>query len=56
MSKVFLPQIISAYQAGLFPFDKMITYYQGLEQINQAIADVKDPSGAVIKPVIRIDH
>jgi aryl-alcohol dehydrogenase len=56
VSKLFLPQLISAHQANLFPFDKMITYYQGLEQINKAVEDVKDPKGSVIKPVVRIEQ
>ena len=54
--RIFLPQLIAAHQAGLFPFDKMITYYSGLEQINKAISDVKDNEGTVIKPVIRIEQ
>lgn len=54
--RIFLPQLIAAHQAGLFPFEKMITYYNGLEQINQAISDVKDNEGTVIKPVIRIEQ
>jgi aryl-alcohol dehydrogenase len=54
VSKIFLPQLISHHSAGRFPFDKMITYYDGLEQLNQAIEDVKDPQGKVIKPVVRI--
>lgn len=54
VSKIFLPQLIEHHSAGRFPFEKMITFYDGLEQLNQAIADVKDPQGKVIKPVVRI--
>ena len=54
VSKIFLPQLIEHHQAGRFPFEKMITYYNGLEELNQAIADCKDPQGKVIKPVVRI--
>lgn len=56
VSKLFLPQLIDAHLAGAFPFHKMITYYEGLESINQAIADVKDSNGTVIKPVVRIEQ
>jgi len=56
VSKVFLPQLIAAHQVGNFPFDKMIKYYDGLAQINQAVNDVKDAQGSVIKPVVRIEQ
>ncbi len=52
VSKVFLPQLIDLYRQGRFPFDKLITFYDSLEQVNQAIDD--SHSGAVIKPVLRI--
>jgi aryl-alcohol dehydrogenase len=52
VSKVFLPQLIDLYRQGRFPFDKFITYYDSLEEINQAIED--SHSGKVIKPVLRI--
>ena len=41
-------------QKGLFPFEKLITYYHGLESINQAIEDCSSTELNVIKPVIKI--
>lgn len=54
VSSVFLPQLIAHHAAGRFPFEKMITFYDGLGELNRAIDDVKNPQGTVIKPVIRI--
>jgi len=48
---VLIPQLLSLYRAGMFPFDKMVTYYP-LEQINQAVADFE--KGNVIKAVLRM--
>ena len=45
----FLPQIIDWYQAGRFPYDRLIRTYD-FADINQAFADTK--SGEVIKPVL----
>jgi aryl-alcohol dehydrogenase len=47
----FIPKLIELYQAGQFPFDRLIKFYD-FEEINQAIADAK--SGDTIKPVLRI--
>ncbi|PDT50105.1 alcohol dehydrogenase [Sinorhizobium fredii] len=46
----FIPQLISLWKQGRFPFDKLITFYQ-LDEINQACADSE--SGKVLKPVLR---
>jgi len=52
VSKVFIPQLIALWQQGRLPFDRLITYYQGLESINDAVKDTH--SGKAIKPVIRL--
>jgi len=49
--KIFIPQLIQFYEEGRFPFDKMIQFYEGLEQINKACQDTKTTA---IKPVLRI--
>ena len=48
---LFIPQLIELYKKGLFPFDKLIQFYE-LEDINQAIADSE--SGTTLKAVIRM--
>eukprot|EP01116_Phalansterium_solitarium_P021794 TRINITY_DN6939_c0_g1_i2.p1 TRINITY_DN6939_c0_g1~~TRINITY_DN6939_c0_g1_i2.p1 ORF type:complete len:398 (-),score=112.40 TRINITY_DN6939_c0_g1_i2:1017-2210(-) len=52
VSKLFLPRIVELHRQGKFPFDKMITYYDGLEQLNQARKDADE--GRTVKPVIRV--
>ncbi|MDH6298057.1 NAD(P)-dependent alcohol dehydrogenase (plasmid) [Agrobacterium salinitolerans] len=47
--QLFIPQMVELNQAGLFPFQKLITKYP-FEKINEAIADAE--AGRVIKPVI----
>ena len=47
-----MPRLISLYQQGRFPFDKLIRTYPFLE-INQAVEDVE--AGKVIKPVLLMD-
>ena len=47
---VFIPTLIRMHQAGQFPFDRLVRFYD-FEQINQAIADAR--SGQTIKPIIR---
>lgn len=46
--QLFLPQLISYWQRGLFPFEKLVRTYS-LDEINQAEAD--SLSGVTIKPV-----
>ena len=50
--KVFIPQLISLYKQGKFPFDRLVQFYE-FEQINQAFED--SASGAVIKPILRMN-
>lgn len=47
--KSFIPQMIEWYQAGKFPFDKMIETFP-FDQINEAAEAAE--SGRVIKPVL----
>jgi Zn-dependent alcohol dehydrogenase len=47
--QVFIPQLIALYQAGRFPFDKLIKTFP-FEQINEAAKASED--GLVVKPVI----
>ena len=47
---VFVPQLIDLWRQGVFPFDKLIEFYD-IDDINEAVH--ASESGAVIKPVIR---
>lgn len=47
----FIPRLIALYQRGLFPFDRLVKFYD-FRQINRAIAD--SMRGSTIKPVLRI--
>jgi len=49
--QLFIPRLISLYQKGLFPFDRLVKFYD-FRQINRAIAD--SMRGSTIKPVLRI--
>jgi aryl-alcohol dehydrogenase len=49
--QIFIPKMIGLYQAGKFPFDRLVRFYD-FKDINRAIADVK--AGITIKPVLRI--
>ena len=50
---LFIPKLIELYKAGLFPYDKLIKYYD-FEDINKAAEDAH--SGAAIKPVLRMSE
>lgn len=54
VSKVFIPRLIELWQQGLFPFDKMITEYRSIDQVDAAVNAMN--SGEVIKPVVIIDE
>jgi len=47
----FIPKLIALFQAGQFPFDRLVKFYD-FREINQAMADAKH--GDTIKPVLRI--
>ena len=53
VSKSFIPHLIALWQQGRFPFDRMITRYDGLDMLESAVAEME--RGEVIKPVIVID-
>ena len=48
----FIPKLIRLYQAGVFPFDRLIQFYD-FGEINRAIADAR--RGVTIKPVLRMN-
>ena len=48
----FIPRMIRYYQAGKFPFDRLIRYYP-FRDINRAVA--ASGSARVIKPVLRME-
>ena len=47
--QTFIPQLISLYEAGVFPFDKLVKKYD-FANINEAFADSE--SGVTLKPVV----
>jgi len=47
--QIFIPQMVDYYKRGLFPFDKMIKFFD-FDQINEAFAASKN--GSVLKPVL----
>ena len=47
---LFIPQLIEFYKSGLFPFDRLITYYD-FKDINKAAED--SHSGKAVKPVLK---
>jgi aryl-alcohol dehydrogenase len=49
----FIPKLIAMYQAGQFPFDRLLKFYD-FNEINRAIADAR--RGDTIKPVLRISR
>lgn len=51
--RVFIPELIRLYRAGLFPFERLLRFYE-FGQINEAIAEMGE--GKVIKPVLRMPH
>jgi len=50
-SDIFIPRLISLYQQGKFPFDKLVKFYD-LDQINEAAADSE--KGTTLKAILRI--
>ncbi|CAM3909125.1 NAD(P)-dependent alcohol dehydrogenase [Rahnella bruchi] len=49
VAQEFIPKMISLWQSGSFPFDRLLHFYD-FEEINQAIEDTR--SGKVIKAVL----
>lgn len=50
--KLFIPKLVSLYKKGVFPFDRLVGFYD-FDQINQAFEDSK--AGKTIKPILRIE-
>ena len=50
---IFIPQLMEYHKRGLFPFDKLIKFYD-FEDINTAMSD--SLSGLTIKPVLVMDE
>ncbi len=48
---VFIPVLIDLYSKGLFPFDKLVKFYD-FDQINEAIHDSE--TGSAIKPIVKM--
>lgn len=48
---LFIPKLIELYQAGRFPMDRLVTYYD-FEDINTAIDD--SAAGRCVKPILRM--
>lgn len=53
VSKTFIPRLIELWQQGQFPFDRLITHFQSIESMNEAVQAMS--RGDVIKPVVVID-
>ncbi|RHW34034.1 NAD(P)-dependent alcohol dehydrogenase [Lysinibacillus yapensis] len=48
----FIPELISYYKKGQFPFDRMVKFYD-FEQINKAFEESEN--GSVIKPILKMN-
>ena len=48
---IYIPRLIELYKQGVFPFDKLVKYYD-FKDINKAVEDME--AGKVIKPILRI--
>ncbi len=53
VSHTFIPQLIDLWQQGRFPFDRLITRFDGIDQVESAVQAMK--RGEIIKPVVVID-
>jgi aryl-alcohol dehydrogenase len=53
LPRLFIPKLIDLYRRGLFPFDRLVSFYE-LADLNQAIKDFE--IGTAVKPVIRMPH
>lgn len=49
--QLFIPQLVDYYKNGMFPFDKLVEFYD-FSDINQAFEDSK--KGLAIKPIVKI--
>lgn len=53
-SKVFIPLLIDLWKLGQFPFDRLITTFESIDNIESAIKAMN--AGDVIKPVVIFDE
>ena len=53
VSKTFIPKLIELWQVGLFPFDRLITTFDSIDAIDDAVLAMS--AGDVIKPVVIIE-
>ena len=51
IAKIFIPTLVEYYKKGLFPFDRLVQFFD-FEQINEAFEASKN--GSVIKPILKI--
>lgn len=51
VAKVFIPKLVDYHKQGLFPFDRLVKFFD-FQHINEAFEASKD--GSVIKPILRI--
>ncbi|MCC8438534.1 NAD(P)-dependent alcohol dehydrogenase [Brevibacillus sp. M2.1A] len=51
--QLFIPQLVEYYKRGMFPFDKLVKFYD-FHDINKAFEDSK--AGITIKPVLKISE
>ncbi len=51
--QIFIPQLLTYFKKGMFPFDKLITYYN-FKDIAQAFEDTH--KGKVIKAVLKMEN
>ncbi|MED4600827.1 NAD(P)-dependent alcohol dehydrogenase [Paenibacillus validus] len=49
--QLFIPELVEYYKKGMFPFDKLVKFYD-FTQINDAFEDSK--KGVAIKPILKI--
>lgn len=50
--QLFIPKLVTYYQQGRFPFDKLVKFFD-FDQINAGFAASKD--GSVLKPIVTFD-
>lgn len=51
--QIFIPELLEYYKKGLFPFDKLITYYN-FKDINKAFENVN--KGKVVKAILKMEN
>lgn len=51
IAKIFIPTLVEYYKKGLFPFDRLVQFFE-FDQINEAFEASKN--GSVIKPILKI--